>query len=61
MSDLTIGTVMEVLGGEYHGGILSGIECVARERGARLLVFRGTPERSTPCARPKRRSLMPRA
>ena len=43
MSDLTIGAVTEVLGGEYHGGILSGIERVARERGARLLVFRGTP------------------
>ena len=43
MSDLTIGAVMEVLGGEYYGGILGGIERVARERDARLLVFRGTP------------------
>ena len=43
MSDLTIGAVMEVLGGEYYGGILAGIERVARERDARLLVFRGTP------------------
>ena len=43
MSDLTIGAVMEVLGGEYYGGILEGIERVARERHARLLVFRGTP------------------
>ena len=43
MSDLTIGAVMEVLGGEYYGGILGGIERVARERRARLLVFRGTP------------------
>jgi hypothetical protein len=42
MSDLTIGAVMEVLGGEYYGGILGGIERVARERDARLLVFRGT-------------------
>jgi PAS domain S-box-containing protein len=44
MSDLTIGAVMEVLGGEYYGGILGGIERVARERDARLLVFRGTPD-----------------
>ena len=43
MSDLTIGAVMEVLGSEYYGGILRGIERVARERDARLLVFRGTP------------------
>ena len=43
MSDLMIGAAMEVLGGEYYGGILSGIERVARERGARLLVFRGAP------------------
>ena len=43
MSDLTIGAVMEVLGGEYYGGILEGIGRVARERHARLLVFRGTP------------------
>ena len=33
----------EVLGSEYYGGILRGIERVARERDARLLVFRGTP------------------
>ena len=39
----SIGAVIEVLGGEYYGGILSGIERIARERGARLLVFRGTP------------------
>ena len=32
MSDLTIGAVMEVLGGEYYGGILGGIERGARER-----------------------------
>src|SRR4029453_3122450 len=44
MSDLTIGAVMEVLGGEYYGGILGGITRVARERDARLLVFRGTPD-----------------
>jgi len=43
MSDLTIGAVMEVLDGEYYGGILGGIERVARERHARLLAFRGTP------------------
>src|SRR5215470_1639003 len=43
MSDLTIGAVMEVLGSEYYGGILEGIERAARERDARLLVFRGTP------------------
>jgi DNA-binding LacI/PurR family transcriptional regulator len=43
MSDLTIGAVMEVLGGEYYGGILEGIERVTRERDAQLLVFRGTP------------------
>jgi DNA-binding LacI/PurR family transcriptional regulator/signal transduction histidine kinase len=43
MSDLTIGAVMEVLGGEYYGGILGGIERGTRERHARLLVFRGTP------------------
>ena len=43
MNDLTIGAAMEVLGGEYYGGILGGIERVARERAARLLVFRGTP------------------
>jgi DNA-binding LacI/PurR family transcriptional regulator len=42
MSDLTIGAVMEVLGGEYCG-MLRGIARVARERNARLLVFRGTP------------------
>jgi DNA-binding LacI/PurR family transcriptional regulator len=42
MSDLTIGAVMEVLGGEYYGGILEGIEHGARARHARLLVFRGT-------------------
>jgi PAS domain S-box-containing protein len=44
MSDLTIGAVMEVLGGEYFGGMLRGIARVARERDARLLVFRGTPD-----------------
>ena len=44
MSDLTIGAVMEVLGGEYYGGMLGGIARVARERDARLLVFRGTPD-----------------
>jgi DNA-binding LacI/PurR family transcriptional regulator len=44
MSDLAIGVVMEVLGGEYFGSILRGVERVARERGARLLVFRGTPD-----------------
>jgi PAS domain S-box-containing protein len=43
MSDLMLGAVMEVLDGEYYGGILEGIERVARERHARLLVFRGTP------------------
>jgi len=43
MTDLTIGAVMEVLGGEYYGAILGGIERVARERKARVLVFRGTP------------------
>jgi hypothetical protein len=43
MSDLTIGAAMEVLGGEYYGSILGGIERVARERAARLLVFCGTP------------------
>ena len=43
MSDVTIGAVMEVLGGEYYGGILGGIERGTRERHARLLVFRGTP------------------
>jgi PAS domain S-box-containing protein len=43
MSDLTIGAAMEVLGSEYYGGILVGIERVARKRDARLLVFRGTP------------------
>jgi PAS domain S-box-containing protein len=43
MSDLTIGAVMKVLGGEYIGGILGGIGRAARERDARLLVFRGTP------------------
>ena len=43
MSDLTIGAVMEVLGSEYYGGILGGIERATRERHARLLVFRGTP------------------
>jgi hypothetical protein len=50
MSDLTIGAVMEVLGGEYYGGILGGIERVARERDARLLVFRG----HRPTLRPRR-------
>jgi hypothetical protein len=39
VSDLTIGAVMEVLRGEYHGGV-SGIERVARERAARLLMCR---------------------
>jgi len=34
---------MEVLAGEYRGGILTGIGRVVRERNARLLVFRGTP------------------
>jgi DNA-binding LacI/PurR family transcriptional regulator len=43
MTDLTIGVAMEVLGSEYYGGILGGIAHVARERGARLMVFRGTP------------------
>jgi len=43
MTDLAIGAVMEVLGGEYFGAILGGIERVARERRARVLVFRGTP------------------
>ena len=43
MTDLTIGAVMEVLGGEYFGAILGGIERVARERKVRILVFRGTP------------------
>lgn len=43
MSDVTIGAVMEVLGGEYYGGILGGIERVTRERDARLVVFRGAP------------------
>jgi PAS domain S-box-containing protein len=43
MSERTIGVVMEVLGGEYYGGILRGIERVARERDARLVVFRGEP------------------
>jgi DNA-binding LacI/PurR family transcriptional regulator/signal transduction histidine kinase len=43
MSDLIIGAAMEVLGSEYYGGILGGIDKVARERGARVMVFRGTP------------------
>jgi len=43
MTDLIIGAVMEVLGGEYFGAILGGIERVARERKARVLVLRGTP------------------
>jgi len=43
MTDVIIGAAMEVLGGEYFGAILGGIERVARERNARILVFRGTP------------------
>ena len=43
MTALTIGAVMEVLGGEYYGAILGGIQRAARERNARILVFRGTP------------------
>jgi hypothetical protein len=36
MSDLAIGAVTEVLGGEYYGGILRGIARVARAEAQRL-------------------------
>jgi signal transduction histidine kinase/DNA-binding LacI/PurR family transcriptional regulator/ActR/RegA family two-component response regulator len=39
----TIGVVMMVLGGYYFGGILVGIQQVARQRGYQVLVFQGTP------------------
>ena len=34
---------MMVLGGYYFGGILVGIQQVARQRGYQVLVFQGTP------------------
>jgi signal transduction histidine kinase/DNA-binding LacI/PurR family transcriptional regulator/ActR/RegA family two-component response regulator len=39
----TIGVVMMVLGGYYFGGILVGIQQVARQRGYNVFVFQGTP------------------
>lgn len=44
---------MEVLGGEYFGAMFGAIERVAGERGASLMVFRGTPGdvAAAPCAR----------
>ena len=45
MSDVTIGAVMEVLGGEYYGGILGGIDELGR-RAASLPSWSGV----SPCA-----------
>ena len=40
----TIGVVMAALAGYYWGGILAGMQQVARQRGARLVVIQGTPQ-----------------
>lgn len=40
----TIGVVMAALAGYYWGGILAGMQRVARQRGARLIVIQGTPQ-----------------
>jgi hypothetical protein len=46
MSDVTIGAVMEVLGGEYYGGILGGIDELGRRAASLLLLVRRQPLRA---------------